>query len=79
MTKISIIGGGNAGVWTALHYAYYTRNDKEKTEIELLYDPEIDTFPVGQGTTLDVVNLLWYACGTDWYNNEIRATPKSSI
>jgi len=76
--KIAIIGSGNAGVWTALHYGYWTRNDKD-IEVELIYDPEIDAFPVGQGTTLPVVELLSLACGTDWYQNEIRATPKLGI
>jgi len=76
--KIVIIGGGNGGVWTALHYAYHTRNDKD-IEIELIHDPEIDSFPVGQATTLDVTQLLWDACGTDWYHNGIQATPKFGI
>ena len=76
--KIVIIGGGSAGVWTALHYGYWTRNDKN-IEVELLHDSEIDSFPVGQGTTLNVSELLWIACGTDWYHNEIRATPKLGI
>ena len=76
--KIVIIGGGSAGVWTALHYGYYTRNIKD-IEIELIHSPGIETFPVGQGTTLDVVELLWAACGIDWYHNEIRATPKLGI
>ena len=78
MKKIVIIGAGNAGVWTALHYGYYTRNDKD-IKVELIYDSEIDSFPVGQGTTINVVELLWDACGTDWYHNEIRATPKLGI
>ena len=76
--KIAIIGGGNAGAWTALHYGYWTRNDKN-IEVELIYDPEIDPFPVGQGTTLGVVELLWQACGMDWYHNETRSTPKLGI
>ena len=76
--KISIIGGGNAGIWTALHYAYFTRNNKD-IEIELIHDPEIDSFPVGQGTTLQSPLLLHFACSTDWYHNEIRATPKLGI
>ena len=76
--KIVIIGSGNAGVWTALHYGYYTRNDKN-IEVELIHDPEIDSFPVGQGTTINVVELLWNACGADWYHNEMRATPKLGI
>jgi len=76
--KIVIIGSGSAGVWTALHYGYYTRNNKD-IEVELIHDPEIASFPVGQGTTLGVAELLWAACGTDWYHNEIRATPKLGI
>ena len=76
--KITIIGAGNGGVWTALHYGYHTRNIKD-IEVELIHDPEIDSFPVGQGTTLDVTRLLYLACGIDWYHNEIRATPKLGI
>jgi hypothetical protein len=76
--KIVIIGAGSGGVWTALHYGYHTRNIKN-IEVELIHDPEIDSFPVGQGTTIGVAELLWAACGTDWYHNEIRATPKLGI
>ena len=76
--KIVIIGSGNAGVWTALQYGYYTHHNKN-IEIELIHDPEIDSFPVGQATTLDVTQLLWDACGTDWFHNEIRATPKLGL
>jgi len=76
--KISIIGGGNGGVWTALHYGYFTRNNKN-IEVELIYDPEIDSFPVGQASILRAPKLLWDACGIDWYHNEIRATPKLGI
>ena len=76
--KIVIIGGGSAGVWTALHYGYHTRNNNG-IEVELIHDPEIDSFPVGQGTILNAPELLYLACGTDWYHNEIRATPKLGI
>ena len=76
--KIIIIGGGNAGVWTALHYGYHTRNHKD-IEVELIYNSEIDPVPVGQGTFPDAAHLLWFACGADWYHNEIRATPKLGI
>ena len=76
--KIVIIGGGNAGVWTALHYGYYTRNHKD-IEVELIYNPEIDTFPVGQALFPGQSALLWLACDTGWYHNEIRATPKLGI
>ena len=76
--KIVIIGGGNGGAWTALYYGYYTRNNKD-IEVELIYDPSIDTFPVGQATILGSPQLLSNACGIDWYHNEIRATPKLGI
>ena len=76
--KIVIIGGGSGGVWTALHYGYHTRNIKD-IEVELIHDPEIDSFPVGQGAILGSPQLLYNACGIDWYHNEIRATPKFGI
>jgi len=76
--KVTIIGGGNAGALTALHYGYQTRNDKN-IEIEVIYDPEIDTVPVGQAAELSISQLLWAACGTNWYQNSVKATPKLGI
>ena len=55
--KISIVGGGNAGCITALHYAFYTQ-DIDNLEIELIYNPDIPPEPVAQGTLLDVPKLL---------------------
>ena len=74
--KIAIIGGGNAGVWTALHYAYYAHKN---IEIELIHDPDVETFPVGQGMTPGLSKLLYFACNINWYHNEVRATPKLGI
>ena len=68
--KIVIIGGGNAGVWTALHYGYYTLNNKN-IEVELIHDPEIDSFPVGQSFFPGQSDLLYKACGINWYHNEV--------
>ncbi len=76
--KICVVGAGNAGVITALHYAHYTR-EIQGIEIELVYDPEIPVVPVGQGTLLDVTNLLWLSLGTDWHTNKIKATPKLGV
>ena len=76
--KIVIIGGGNGGVWTALHYGYYTRNN-QNIEVELIHDPEIDSFPVGQALFPTQSNLLYKACDINWYHNEVRATPKLGI
>ena len=76
--KICVVGAGNAGVITALHYAHYTR-DLNEYEIELVYDPNIPVVPVGQGTFVDVPNLLFLSLQTDWYTNPIKATPKFGI
>jgi len=76
--KIVIVGGGNAGVWTALHYGYYTQNIKD-VEVELIFNPDIDPVPVGQGTLVSALQLLETACGPNWYTNEVRATPKFGI
>jgi hypothetical protein len=76
--KIVIIGAGSGGVWTALYYAYYTRNNKN-IEVELVYDPEIDSFPVGQALFPSQSCLLYDACDINWYHNEVHATPKLGI
>ena len=48
MKKITVVGGGNAGCFTALYCAWM---DKQKDfEVELIYDPEIPPERVGQAT-----------------------------
>jgi hypothetical protein len=76
--KITILGRGNAGCLTALHYGYYTRNLKN-ISIELIYDPDISPEKVGQATLLGPPELLWKALGINWYDNPIDATPKFGI
>ena len=76
--KITILGRGNAGCLTALHYAYYTRN-RTNISVELLYDPNIPQEKVGQATLLGPPILLWKALGINWYDNPIQATPKFGI
>ena len=76
--KITILGGGNAGCLTALHYSYYTRN-VENIFIELIHDPDTSPEKVGQGTLLDPPDLLFKAFGINWYDNPINATPKFGI
>ena len=78
MVKISIIGAGNAGSNTALHYAWHTRKEKD-VEIELIYNPDIPPERIGQATLLESPDLLWSSVGFDWYNNYIHATPKTGI
>jgi len=74
--KISIVGGGNGGVFTALSLGWIY---KDIYEVELIYNPEILPERVGQATVLDPPKLLWAALGFNWYNNPIHATFKSGI
>jgi len=76
--KIVIVGAGNAGCLTALHFAWHTRKD-ESIEIELVHNPNIITEKVGQATVQEPPKLLWSALGFDWYNNPIHATFKTGI
>ena len=76
--KITVVGGGNAGCLTALHYAYYTSN-QSNVKIELRHNPEIQSEKVGQATVLTTPCLLWEALGFDWHNNKLDATFKSGI
>jgi tryptophan halogenase len=76
--KITFLGRGNAGCLSALHYAYYTRKNKN-IEIELIYDPETPPEKVGQATLLEVPSLLWRALGINWYHNPVCATNKLGI
>ena len=76
--KITIVGAGNAGCLTALHFGFYTRNNKN-ISIELVHDPDVPPVKVGQGTFPGLPKLLWWALGVNWYNNPIDATPKLGI
>ena len=75
MTKVSIVGGGNAGCITALYLSWYIKD----LEVELIYNPDVPCERVGQATVLDPPKLLWSATGFDWYHNPIHATFKSGI
>ena len=76
--KVTVVGAGNAGSFTALHWSWYTRNDPN-VQVELVYNPDILPERVGQATLLDAPHLLWGSTGFDWYNNNIHATFKSGI
>ena len=75
MTKVSVVGGGNAGCITALYLSWY----KKELEVELIYNPDVPCERVGQASVLDPPKLLWSATGFNWYNNPIHATFKSGI
>ena len=73
--KISVVGGGNGGCFTALYLAW----NRKDIEVELIYNPEVLPERVGQATLLNPPTLLWAATGFDWYHNSIHATMKSGI
>ena len=75
--KISVVGGGNAGCFTALQLGWWSRNSD--IEIELVHNPEIKPEPVGQASLIEQPQLLFAATGFNWYNNPIHATFKSGI
>ena len=72
--KVSVVGGGNAGVFTALFLDHVLNS-----EVELIYDPLIPCERVGQATLLTPPKLLFQATGFNWYDNPIHATFKSGI
>tara|TARA_Y100001963_G_scaffold131063_1_gene187961 strand:+ start:170 stop:1327 length:1158 start_codon:yes stop_codon:yes gene_type:complete len=75
--KIAIIGAGNAGCITALHFYFHGR---DRFEIELYHSPEKHPIErVGQGTTLPPATLIASLFSSNWYDNDIGATFKSGI
>ena len=72
--KVSVVGGGNAGVFSALFL-----NHVIGAEVELIYDPTIPCERVGQATILDAPKILYETIGFTWDNNPIHATFKSGV
>ena len=79
--KIAIIGAGNAGCITALHYQKYLSEELDNFEIEIYHSPEKHPIErVGQGTILSPMTLITSFFGGNWYdNNNIGATFKTGI
>ena len=75
--KIAILGKGLAGVITALHWKMLSPG----TEVELYYDEEIPTEPVGSGSFPGLTDFLadTFVWSFTWQNNTFAATPKMGI
>jgi len=73
--KITIIGRGNAGCISAMHFAHYRNNINTKIEIDLLFDSNIPPVPTGQGTTLDFPEIL-FNCFNLGYLDKFPSTKK---
>ena len=79
MTKIAIIGAGNAGCISALHFYYHNH---DKYEIEIYHSPgEHPIERVGQGTVVPPAELIASVLDLNWYapENPIGATFKTGI
>ena len=75
--KIAIIGAGNAGCLTALHYLRYSNPNKD--EIVIYHDPDTPIERVGQGTVLPPTELIGEGLGINWDHNPIDATIKTGF
>ena len=74
--KLAVIGAGNAGCITALHFRRYL----PELEIDLYHDSTNHPIElVGQGTVVSVTDLLSESLGFTWYENNIEATLKTGI
>lgn len=76
--KIIILGRGNAGCISAIHFAYFRKFVDKKIEIELIYDSKIKPVPTGQGTTLQLPEWLFFSFGSSYLNN-FPITQKTGI
>ena len=78
--RIAIVGAGNAGCVTALHYQRYLSKELNNFEIEIYHSPQQHPIErVGQGTTLRPTELISSALNVNWYNNPIDATFKTGF
>jgi len=76
MKKLAVIGAGNAGCITALHFKKYLPD----LEIDLYHDSANHPIErVGQGATLPVANLIADSFNFNWFKNDIGATIKTGI
>ena len=73
--KVSIVGAGNAGCFTALYYSRYAKD----LEVELIHNPDIPPVRVGQGTIPGALKLLNHTTQFNWHNNQVHATPKTGV
>jgi len=79
--KVVVLGRGNAGVLSALHFHYFGKAYNQNIDVTLMYDSNTPPIKVGQATVLGAPNFLWSALGTDYYNNkqDLNYTMKNGI
>jgi len=76
--KVAIVGAGNAACITAMYLHTY-RNDE--IELSLYYDPSVPIERVGQGSGIDIAELISLFSDMNWSQekNYIKATHKNGI
>lgn len=82
MSKIAIIGAGNAGCITALQLFSINSEDQRDiiSEIEIFHNPDAPIERVGQGNQFSQRMLMFDSLGLNWYSdNKIGATYKTGI
>tara|TARA_B100000287_G_C20569160_1_gene755788 strand:+ start:146 stop:1222 length:1077 start_codon:yes stop_codon:yes gene_type:complete len=77
MKRIAIVGAGNAGCITALHYF---NHGQDQFEIDIYHSPETHPIEkVGQGTVIPQALYICDSLGIDVNNNIIDATIKTGF
>ena len=64
--KIEVVGAGLGGCITAMYYGFYNTVDSD-VEVTIYHDPNVPIERVGQGTTTDVLGLIYAALNNGWY------------
>lgn len=78
--KIAIVGLGNAGIVTAMHFYHYGKNVSDLIDsIDIYYDPYAPIEKVGQGSILNLPRLINNVIDVNWHDNQIKATIKTGI
>ena len=74
--KLAIVGSGNAGCISALHFHHYIPD----LEIEIYHDSKNTPIErVGQGTALPVTKLIFKSLNLVWLDGKIGETVKTGI
>jgi len=76
--KITILGKGNAGCISAMHFSHFKNILNFPVEIEMIHDSTIEPVPTGQGTLLDFPGKL-FECFQSGYDNKFPTTIKTGI
>ncbi len=63
--KIAVVGAGLGGCITGMYYGLYNTVDSD-VEVTIYHDPDVPIERVGQGTTTDVLGLIYVALNNGW-------------